>query len=671
MTRRSSSTKGRLRRLAGLVVGLALLCCLAVGGVALAAPGDLTLAIGPLDLAAPPQASFVLQLGGASALTAGDLTKDSVRLLVDGIEVPVDSFAPAGEGVAVPIQTVLLIDESGSMQGEAIAAASAAAATFIDAMRPGDTAATQAFNEEFRTLQDFTGDKEALKASLAGLDPRRETALYDALIKALASFGPDPSGAARYVILLSDGGDTASTATLLDAIAAVRASGISVYAIGLKTDEFDSNPLERLAELSGGRYLETPDPEALVSLYGTLAKELQNQYLVGFTLPPSSAAAGDLTVEITAGGETVTAERGFFYPTTTTAPVDTTTTTQGSAVTVPTTDAAGSGIVDRFLRWSASDFVVGALVFLLVLAMLYVLSGVLFPRRDVLAEYAGAIDRQSALQPQAEGGAGGKPGVLDRTAGRLLALRGYQDPLQRMIDDASLKLRASEFALLQLVGVVVVVILAWILGAPLLLVLVLALAVVFVPLLWLSSKGTARRNAFDNQVPDTLMLLAGSLKAGQGFEQALGVAARESPEPTASEFQRVLTQLRLGVPPEDALREVADRMRSEAFDWAVLSTVIQRQVGGNLAEIYESTANVLRERDKLRRTIKTLTAEGRLSAIILIILPFAIGGMISIVNRAYLAPLIQTRMGNAMLGLAAVLMVIGIFWMRAIIRVDK
>ena len=274
---------------------------------------------------------------------------------------------------------------------------------------------------------------------------------------------------------------------------------------------------------------------------------------------------------------------------------------------------------------------------------MYVLSGVLFPKRDVLAEYAGAIDRTAALGPQAlDEPAAAKPGVLGRAAGWALALRGYQDPLQQMIDDAALKFRASEFALLQLVGVVVVVVLARLLGAPLILLLVLALVVIFVPLLWLSSKGNARRRAFDDQVPNTLTMLAGSLKAGQGFEQALGVAARESPEPTASEFQRVLAQMRLGVPPEDALRSTAERMRSQAFDWAVMSTVIQRQVGGNLAEIYESTAFVLRERAKLHREIKTLTAEGRLSAIILIILPFVIGGMVGIVNRDYLRPLIET-----------------------------
>ena len=92
------------------------------------------------------------------------------------------------------MQTVLLIDESGSMKGEAIKAASDAATAFIDAMRPGDSAAVEAFNVQFRTLQTFTNDKNALKASLAGLNPQKETALYDALIKALASFGSASSG---------------------------------------------------------------------------------------------------------------------------------------------------------------------------------------------------------------------------------------------------------------------------------------------------------------------------------------------------------------------------------------------------------------------------------------------------------------------------------------------
>ena len=260
---------------------------------------------------------------------------------------------------------------------------------------------------------------------------------------------------------------------------------------------------------------------------------------------------------------------------------------------------------------------------------------------------------------------------MNRAATKLLSARGYQQPLQRLIDDAALKFRASEFVVLQLVALVVILILADVLGLPLFGLIIMALVLIIVPLLWLQSKGDARRKAFNDQVPNTLMLLAGSLKAGQALEQSLNIAARESPQPTQAEFQRVTAQLRLGVVPEDALGHLADRMRSEAFGWAVMSTVIQRQVGGNLAEIYESTAHTLRERAKLRREIETLTAEGRISAIILVILPFVVGIMVGIINGEYLKPLLSTTMGNVMLGLAFVLMVIGIVWMRAIVRVDK
>ena len=354
-----------------------------------------------------------------------------------------------------------------------------------------------------------------------------------------------------------------------------------------------------------------------------------------------------------------------FLTTATVAGATTTTTT------APATAEQGT-TVSGFLGWGGSPYIIGVVVFLLLMAILYILWGALNPRRNVLAEYEGLIDRRSVLGPQALDEAPGRhPSVVARAAAKLLSVRGYQRPIQRLIDDAALKFRASEFVGLQLIVLVVLLIIADVLGLPLFGLIIMALVLIIVPLLWLQSKGDARRKAFNDQVPNTLMLLAGSLKAGQALEQSLNIAARESPQPTQAEFQRVTAQLRLGVAPEDALGHLADRMRSEAFGWAVMSTVIQRQVGGNLAEIYESTAHTLRERAKLRREIDTLTAEGRISAIILVILPFVVGIMVGIINGEYLKPLLSTTMGNVMLGLAFVLMVIGIVWMRAIVRVDK
>jgi hypothetical protein len=190
------------------------------------------------------------------------------------------------------------------------------------------------------------------------------------VIKALESFGTAPSGRTRNVILLSDGGDTASTATLDQALTAVRSSGIPIYVIGLKSTEFDSGRWW-VVDASGSRYLETPDPGALGSLYETLAQEIHNQYLLTFTLPPSSLATSDLTVQVTAGGQTVQTEQGFFYPTTTTIGA---TDHSGLLVTVPAVTVAGSDPVGWFLRWESDDWIIGAVVFLIVLAMLWVLS---------------------------------------------------------------------------------------------------------------------------------------------------------------------------------------------------------------------------------------------------------------------------------------------------------
>jgi len=386
-----------------------------------------------------------------------------------------------------------------------------------------------------------------------------------------------------------------------------------------------------------------------------------------------AADAGRLIIQVNAGGAVAQAERGFLYPQpATTTTVASTVTTTVTVTTLPGEETVAPvvepGLVSRFLDWKYGQYIVGLVVFALLFALFYVLSGIIFPRRSVLTEYTDLLDRRRDLGPKPVDEQAEKGGVASRAAQRLLAVRGYQHPLQRLIDDAALKFRASEFALLHLVGVIVVVVVLMVLSVPLVLVLLAGLIVVFLPLVWLDYKGRKRRQAFENQVPNTLSLMAGSLRAGQGFEQAIAVAANEAPEPTASELRRVMAQQRLGVAPEEALRDVAERMKSEAFDWVVMTTIIQRQVGGNLAEIYDSTANTLRERAKLQRQIKTLTAEGRLSAVILTILPFVIAAMVLIVNPGYLKPLYQTTMGLIMLGLGAVLMVLGILWMRSITR---
>ena len=164
--------------------------------------------------------------------------------------------------------------------------------------------------------------------------------------------------------------------------------------------------------------------------------------------------------------------------------------------------------------------------------------------------------------------------------------------------------------------------------------------------------------------------MASSLRAGHSFLQALDTIAREIAAPANVEFQRLVAEIRLGRPAEDALESLADRVGSSDFRWAVLAVNIQREVGGNLAEILDNVSDTLRERATMRRQIRVLTAEGRLSAWVLAILPFAIAIYMFAVNPDYISLLFTTQIGLFMLGTAGVLMVLGILWMRKIVDID-
>jgi Flp pilus assembly protein TadB len=179
-----------------------------------------------------------------------------------------------------------------------------------------------------------------------------------------------------------------------------------------------------------------------------------------------------------------------------------------------------------------------------------------------------------------------------------------------------------------------------------------------------------RRAAFGEQLPDVLQLIVGSLKAGFSLPQALGTVVREDTQPAAGEFARALAESRVGVELEVALDAVANRMESDDLRWTVMAIRIQRGVGGNLAEVLGTTVGTMRERAYLQRHVRALSAEGRLSGRILIGLPLAVGGWLAVSDRNYVRPLYTTSIGFVMLSAAAVLFLLGVLWMRVVIKVE-
>jgi tight adherence protein B len=152
--------------------------------------------------------------------------------------------------------------------------------------------------------------------------------------------------------------------------------------------------------------------------------------------------------------------------------------------------------------------------------------------------------------------------------------------------------------------------------------------------------------------------------------QALDTVTKEATPPTSSEFARVLSETRLGMPMDEAMDAMAERIGSEDFKWVVLAINIQRQVGGNLAALLTTVANTLREREQVRRQIKVLSAEGRLSAVILVVLPFALFGYLSLVNPDYIGELTGSTLGRIAIAIALVLIGVGSVWMRKVIKID-
>ncbi|GAB4083004.1 type II secretion system protein F [Modestobacter muralis] len=182
-------------------------------------------------------------------------------------------------------------------------------------------------------------------------------------------------------------------------------------------------------------------------------------------------------------------------------------------------------------------------------------------------------------------------------------------------------------------------------------------------------RGRRRQAAFADQLDDSLQLMASSLRAGHSLLRALDSVSHEAASPTAEEFARIVNETRVGRDLSDALEEVAARMASDDFTWVAQAIAIHREVGGNLAEVLDTVGHTIRERNAIRRQVQALSAEGKLSAVVLMALPFGVIGFISLTNPDYLAGFGDSLAGWAMLAVAAVMMTVGGLWLRKTVAI--
>jgi len=262
----------------------------------------------------------------------------------------------------------------------------------------------------------------------------------------------------------------------------------------------------------------------------------------------------------------------------------------------------------------------------------------------------------------------GAGAVAGAAVEKVLAKRGRLAEGAAALERAGMSMRLPDFVLVVGLATVAGGVLGFALGG-LLPALLLAAAAPLGAKLLLKFRAGRRQAAFADQLDDSLQLMAGSLRAGHSLLRAVDSVSQEAAAPTSEEFSRIVNETRVGRDLNDALDEVAARMGSDDFVWVAQAIAIHREVGGNLAEVLDAVGHTIRERNAIRRQVKALSAEGKLSAIVLMALPFGVTGFISLTNPAYIGRFTESLMGYAMLGAAGLMLVVGGLWLKKTVAI--
>jgi tight adherence protein B len=322
------------------------------------------------------------------------------------------------------------------------------------------------------------------------------------------------------------------------------------------------------------------------------------------------------------------------------------------------------------------------LIVILVVAAIVTFAGaiiLIFVRRDDeiadrLSIYTDEAARRAALD--GEGGEGSRfaeSNMVKRAVElteNLAIKHGFLEKVEEKLDQADLPLRPAEALFFYLVATVVLGLLLLVLAPSLLVGLVLAAMVAAAPVAFLKFKRGRRIRKFQEQLPDALQLLSSTLRAGYSLLQGVDAVAQESHDPMGKELQRVMVEARLGRVMEEALDDMAVRMESNDFAWAVMAIRIQREVGGNLAELLQTVGETMVLRERMRREIKALTAEGSISALVMGLLPLILGAILYMTAPDYIGTLFHNTMGLVFCGLSGLAAVIGVVWLKKLIKVD-
>jgi tight adherence protein B len=622
-----------LRRLGSAVAAASALLLVATTASAASPPLHLTEAGAQF-----PDRSYILSAPAGTSISAHDVTVRENDAPVNGLAV-LRADAAQQKNFAV----VLAIDSSNSMRGKPILAAVDAARAFARHRNPNQQMAVVYFDATVRVKQPLTTNGARIDAALSKIPVLHEkTHLFDALdtsSKLLQAAGVKTGS----VLVLSDGADVGSSISLDQVNQNLHGRHVRAFAVGLASSALDASALTAIAGASGGSYIQASSASQLRTIYDRLGYRLANEYLVTYRSLEAPGKRVVVTMSLVDGR----AYRGAY-------------TTPSLNLDAPA--AYHRSFVTRFVTSPLSVIVVALLALGLVGGAVY---NLVRPRDSGVRARVGSF--VSAPRPKEQASPILSEDLLRGADVSLSRLR-FWPGFRAAIDIGRIDMTPVHVLALALLSSLLALFVFSLIGGPLLGVFA-ALALLIGVYMYVNGRADRVRRQFADQLPDNLEVLAAAMRAGHSLVSGLSNVSEGATEPSRTEFARIVADEQLGSPLEDAIGTVVVRMENRDLDQVALIARLQRETGSSSAEVLDRVVETVRGRAELRRLVKTLTAQGRMSRWVLTMIPVALALLLSVLSPGYLNPMFDHALGRVALFFAAGMVIAGSLVIKKIVNI--
>jgi tight adherence protein B len=628
-------------------LGRAVVATLAVAG-ALAAPTAAAGAVGSIGLSEGGGATFPARALVLSVPKTGTLQSSQIHISENGKRVSGAVVRPIAEAGAGDFGVVLAIDVSPSMKGAPLARAMAAARA-LAAQRTGkQELGIVTFDRHATVALPLTDDPRAIAAALARSPSLGSGAyIYNATTVAVQQLAKAKI-AAGAVILLSDGASEGAkplagnrvTATAIGA--AATAAHAQIYTVGLRDTSYTPQRMSLLARVGGGAFIESSSAQ-LAGVFKRIEAGLTSRFVVHYRSLAPVGHRIEVAVEVDGFPQAAT----FAYST--------------PSVPIKATPAQ----VKHSSFWlSTLALVLAAGVAGLLLGVAVLAAFVPRLRRSGLRRRVGEFT--ASVRPEASQTASASTSRTLLALERLLKRTGWWASFEAKVEIAGIDHSPVELvASCALSTLAVAVVAGFGLGTPVLSIIVLVLGPLALASI-VNRRLRKQRDLFAEQLPSHLQEIASTMRAGHSLIAGVGSMAASADEPSRREWTRVIADEQLGMPLEDAMRPLGNRMDSEDVGQVALVAALHTRTGGNMAEVLERVADSVRERAELHRELRALTAQARLSRYVVTSLPIVVAGAIALINPHYIRPLFHTTAGIVLVFIAGALLIAASLIMRSI-----